>query len=153
MKRFLLILTLLPAFVSGQVKIAAIDTLQASFLQVRESAALLEPDVKSGILAFYAPDSIRWEYTELPNLQLPPQMLGMIRQTINGEEQTMSRTFTILWEDKTMRLKPKNSKIKRFFSEIRIVFANDGVARKVVLIDPNKDQTTIEFTNLRYKLQ
>jgi outer membrane lipoprotein-sorting protein len=40
----------------------ALKTLEAHFVQLRESELLLEPEESQGVFAFQAPDSVRWDY-------------------------------------------------------------------------------------------
>lgn len=150
-KSIIILLVFIPLFALGQVQIARVDSLFAAFKQVRESSALLEPDVKTGELVFIAPDSIRWEYTENRSFRLPDPMLRMIRQAVEGDEKKLQNAFLTEWENETLTLTPKQNKVKRFFSRIQILFTPDGVARQVILYDPNGDKTSITFSNIRYK--
>lgn len=43
-----------------------VESLQADFVQLKESSMLLEPLESRGEIAFSAPDKVRWEY-EIPN--------------------------------------------------------------------------------------
>ncbi|MDH3404178.1 MAG: outer membrane lipoprotein carrier protein LolA [Acidobacteriota bacterium] len=42
----------------------ATRTLEASFVQRKESALLLEPDLATGVFFYAAPDNVRWEYDD-----------------------------------------------------------------------------------------
>lgn len=56
----------------------AIDTLEASFVQVRESSMLVEPIESNGVFSYAAPDRVRWEYVS-------PDPISML---ITGDEMT-----------------------------------------------------------------
>jgi outer membrane lipoprotein-sorting protein len=42
----------------------ALDSLEAEFVQSKESMMFLEPSVASGVFSYAAPDSVRWEYEQ-----------------------------------------------------------------------------------------
>ena len=56
----------------------AIDTLEASFVQIRESSMLVEPIESNGVFSYAAPDRVRWEYVS-------PDPISML---ITGDEMT-----------------------------------------------------------------
>lgn len=41
-----------------------LDTLEAEFVQSKESAMFVEPSVARGVFSYAAPDSVRWEYEQ-----------------------------------------------------------------------------------------
>lgn len=45
-------------------------TLEASFVQRKESALLVEPEVATGIFSYAAPDRVRWEYHDPTSISL-----------------------------------------------------------------------------------
>jgi outer membrane lipoprotein-sorting protein len=55
-----------------------VKSLEAGFVQRRESSMLLEPDVSSGTFSYRAPSSVRWEYSA-------PKAISVV---IDGEEMT-----------------------------------------------------------------
>lgn len=57
---------------------ARLRTLEADFVQRRESALLVEPEVSRGTFAFAAPDRVRWDY-------LAPRPLSLV---ITGKQMT-----------------------------------------------------------------
>lgn len=48
----------------------SIQTLEAAFVQRKESALLLEPEVATGVFSYSAPDSVRWEYDDPTSISL-----------------------------------------------------------------------------------
>jgi outer membrane lipoprotein carrier protein len=56
----------------------AVRTLEAGFIQIRESAMLVDPVESQGVFSFSAPDRVRWEY-------LSPNPISML---ISGDEMT-----------------------------------------------------------------
>lgn len=56
----------------------AISTLEATFVQVRESSMLAEPIESEGVFSYAAPDRVRWEYVS-------PDPISML---ISGDEMT-----------------------------------------------------------------
>ncbi len=48
----------------------SLQTLEASFVQRKESALLLEPEVASGVFSYSAPDNVRWEYDDPTSISL-----------------------------------------------------------------------------------
>jgi len=53
-----------------------VESLEAGFVQRRESSMLLEPDVSRGTFSYVAPSSVRWEYSA-------PKAISVV---IDGEE-------------------------------------------------------------------
>lgn len=152
-KKILLILFIMCASAHAQVRVAQLASASSRFRQVRSSALLQEPEVRMGSFEFAAPDAIRWVYDGLENLQMPDQMLAMIRQSVSGNMQDLDALFAVEWSQQQLTMIPRRKQMKRFFTSIRIVFAADGVAREVVLTEPTGDTTTIEFINISYTLQ
>lgn len=154
MKKFYLLLVLICSVsLNAQVSVARLATATARFKQVRTSSMLKEPEVRMGSFEFAAPDQIKWVYDGLENLQLPEQMLGLIRQAVSGNMDDIDNMFQTEWKDKELTMTPKKKQMKRFFASIRIKFSSDGVARQVILTEPSGDITSIEFINIRYTVK
>ena len=49
-----------------QIEQASVETLEAEFVQLKESQFLMEPAESSGVFSYAAPDRVRWEH-RLPN--------------------------------------------------------------------------------------
>lgn len=151
MKKILLLIFICASLAAqAQVKVTMIQTASSRFRQTRTSMMLEKPEIRQGSFRFIAPDSICWKYDGLDNVRLPEQMLGFIRQAVSGDMAAAEGSFNISWKDKTMILTPIKKQIKRFFTNIHIVFNDKGVAREVRLIEPSGDETLIEFINLQY---
>ncbi len=45
-------------------------TLEAAFVQHKESALLIEPEVATGVFSYSAPDNVRWEYDDPTSISL-----------------------------------------------------------------------------------
>jgi outer membrane lipoprotein-sorting protein len=48
----------------------SLHTLEAAFVQRKESALLIEPEVATGVFSYAAPDSVRWEYHDPTSISL-----------------------------------------------------------------------------------
>lgn len=109
----------------------------SDFRQTRTSVMLEKPQVVTGHMHYAAPDNIEWRYDGAETTSLPPQILSYIRQMVAAESEV---------KDGWVEVAPIPKQVKRLFVSIRILMKN-GVAREVVLTEPNGDQTKIEFIN------
>ena len=134
----------------GQVQIKQLKMAESRFCQTRTSSMLGKPEVMNGYFRFVAPDSVCWKYDGLDNVKLPKQMLELIRQSVSGDMQSVNEAFKIIWQDDNMVMMPLKNQIKRFFTSIIIMFDKEGVAKKIILLEPNGDTTEIEFLKLKY---
>lgn len=151
MRHILLILFLaIGLTTAAQVQPRQLKRAESSFRQTRISVMLENPEVREGSFLYIAPDSIRWCYDGMENVKLPKQMLSLIRQAVSGDVQTVKSMFRISWHGNDMMLTPLKNQVKRFFSTIKVTFTNDGVAKRVLLTEPNGDTTEIEFLKLKY---
>ena len=126
--------------------IAVIVSLEADFVQTKQSALMSEPQVSTGHLSYHAPEYMQWAYTSPQAIQweidgntsnVNPQiqkLLRMIMASIAGEaaqDEKMQREST------------------RLFRDVRITMdESNQVAKRVELVEKNGDLTTIEFTNV-----
>lgn len=135
---------------NAQLQVARLETATSRFKQIRTSTMLQTPETRYGMFEYTAPDQIKWIYDGLENLQLPEQMLGLIRQAVSGNMEGINEMFFTEWEKQTLTMTPRKKQLKRFFSTIQIIFSPDGVAHQVILTEPSGDVTAIEFINIRY---
>lgn len=151
MKKYILLyIALYGLNASAQVEIALLKNAQAEFMQTRKSMVLTEPIVQRGTFVYIAPDSICWKYDGLENVNLPEQMLSLIKQAVSGNMDSTKGIFDMVWHGKCLTLIPKKKQISKFFKQISIHFNTTGVATKVCLEEPKGDQTEIEFINMKY---
>lgn len=148
--RLLILFFFISLFCSAQVQVKQLNRAESRFRQTRTSSMLEKPEVRNGYFLFIAPDSICWKYDGMENIQLPKPMLALIRQAVSGNIEAAKKAFNISWKGSNMVLIPLKNQVKRFFSSITIVFGNEGVAKKVELVEPNGDTTEIEFLKLKY---
>jgi len=149
-KYITLSLVILSLSVHAEVEIALLKSAESQFKQIRTSAVLTDPLIQMGKFAYYAPDSIYWKYDGLDNVQLPEQMLSLIRQAVSGNMASVNGTFETTWHEQKLTLIPKKKQISKFFKQIDIYFNAAGVATTVILSEPSGDQTQIEFINMKY---
>ena len=126
--------------------IAAIVSVQADFVQTKNSALFSEPQVSTGKMVYQAPDYLKWTY-ETPNnvvweidgdrTNVNPQvqkLLRMIMASIASEgkiDAKMERESKKLFQSVTVRMDEKTR-----------------IAKQVELIEKNGDITIIEFKNV-----
>lgn len=115
----------------------------ADFRQTRISAILENPQVVTGHMHYAAPNDIDWRYDGAESASLPPQILNYIRTMVTKESAV---------SDGWVEVEPLPKQVKKMFSSIRILMKG-GVAHEVILIEPNGDQTKIEFLKPQYTIE
>lgn len=126
--------------------IAAIVSVQADFVQTKNSALFSEPQVSTGKMIYRAPDYLKWTY-ETPNNVI--WEIDGDRSNVNPQVQKLLRMImaSIASEGKTDGKMERESK-KLFQSVIVRMDEETHIAKQVELIEKNGDTTIIEFKNV-----
>ena len=126
--------------------LAAIVSIQADFVQTKNSALFSEPQVSTGKMIYRAPDYLKWTY-ETPNNVI--WEIDGDRSNVNPQVQKLLRMImaSIASEGKTDGKMERESK-KLFQSVIVRMDEETHIAKQVELIEKNGDTTIIEFKNV-----
>ncbi len=126
--------------------LAAIVSIQADFVQTKNSALFSEPQVSTGKMIYRAPEYLHWAY-ETPNNVI--WEIDGDRSNVNPQVQKLLRMImaSIASEGKTDGKMERESK-KLFQSVIVRMDEETHIAKQVELIEKNGDTTIIEFKNV-----
>ena len=126
--------------------LAAIVSIQADFVQTKNSALFSEPQVSTGKMIYRAPEYLHWAY-ETPNNVI--WEIDGDRSNVNPQVQKLLRMImaSIASEGKTNGKMERESK-KLFQSVIVRMDEETHIAKQVELIEKNGDTTIIEFKNV-----
>lgn len=126
--------------------LAAIVSIQADFVQTKNSALFSEPHVSTGKMIYRAPEYLHWAY-ETPNNVV--WEIDGDRSNVNPQVQKLLRMImaSIASEGKTDGKMERESK-KLFQSVIVRMDEETHIAKQVELIEKNGDTTIIEFKNV-----
>ena len=126
--------------------IAAIVSIQADFVQTKNSSLFSEPQVSTGKMIYRAPEYLHWAY-ETPNNVI--WEIDGDRTNVNPQVQKLLRMImaSIAAEGKTDGKMERESK-KLFQSVIVRMDEETHIAKQVELIEKNGDTTIIEFKNV-----
>lgn len=126
--------------------LAAIVSIQADFVQTKNSALFSEPQVSTGKMIYRAPEYLHWAY-ETPNNVI--WEIDGDRSNVNPQVQKLLRMImaSIASEGKTDGKMERESK-KLFQSVIVRMDEETHIAKQVELIEKNGDITIIEFKNV-----
>lgn len=142
----------------------SLTSLEADFSQTKTSSMFVTPQQAQGHLSFRSPSYLSWAYTS-PEKQvwtlddnkgsgspLARQLMQLILQTITGSYLQPNADFDVSLSDSTANLTPKKRDLKRLFSSITIYFDSASqIAKQVLIIEPNGDQTDIRFSHTSYQ--
>ena len=152
---------------------AKLKSLQADFVQTKNSTLFAEPSIQNGKLYFHAPSDLCWQYIT-PNrmsivmhndemviktvkentINAPKgvqEMIQLICNAINGNFLAHAELFDIqYYKDKNyiLYLVPKQKRLKNMYQNIVIFLGEQHyIADKVILTEQNGDETSIIFKN------
>lgn len=126
--------------------IAAIVSVQADFVQTKNSALFSEPQVSTGKMVYRAPDYLKWTY-ETPNNVV--WEIDGDRTNVNPQVQKLLRMImaSIASEGKIDAKMERES--KKLFQSVTVrIDEETRIAKQVELIEKNGDITIIEFKNV-----
>jgi len=154
-----------------------VRTLTADFVQQRTLSVMSTPLESQGRLFFQSPDSVVWEVTspaqtrlvihqgralmEMPGVKYTsvvdtasnPLMKDLVDHIASIASQNLERLaerYTIVFEPPTgIRLVPREERIEKAVSSIRIDFSSPQIIRTIEMRHPNGDRLEIRFTNVR----
>ena len=126
--------------------IAAIISIQADFVQTKNSALFSEPQVSTGKMTYRAPGYLQWVY-ETPN-KVVWEMDGE-RMNVNPQVQKLLRMIMASIASDGQIDAQMERESKKLFQSVNILMdEKTNVARQVELIEKNGDTTIIEFKNV-----
>lgn len=126
--------------------IAAIISIQADFVQTKNSALFSEPQVSTGKMTYRAPGYLQWAY-ETPN-KVVWEMDGE-RTNVNPQVQKLLRMIMASIASDGQIDAQMERESKKLFQSVNILMdEKTNVARQVELIEKNGDTTIIEFKNV-----
>lgn len=158
---------------------AEVQTLQCDFVQTKTLSIMNDRLVSRGTMAFGRPSRLRWQYVspydytfvitddrvliakgsqrnsiDLRSSQAFQEIAKLIAGSVTGRCLSQSRDFdvTILADTRTYvaRLKPRDRRLKKMFSTIRLTFDRQSkTMSRVELDEPGGDTTVIEMQNVR----
>jgi outer membrane lipoprotein-sorting protein len=147
-----------------------INTLQCRFVQEKTSTLVREKAVAKGILLYWSPSILRWEYTEPApsmlilngknavfldkngekqgNANVLKQLGGIIIAMINGENLRQNKQFsTEVFEndhDFIVVLTPVQKRLKEFYKSIELKLdKNTFLAFEIIMNEKTGDKTVI----------
>lgn len=126
--------------------LAAIVSIQADFVQTKNSALFSEPQVSTGKMIYRAPEYLHWAY-ETPNNVI--WEIDGDRSNVNPQVQKLLRMImaSIASEGKTDGKMERES--KKLFQSVTVRMDEEThIAKQVELIEKNGDTTIIEFKNV-----
>ena len=157
----------------------SMQSIQCRFVQTKTMAMLAEPSVSEGMMAFVAPDRLRWEYTspypfalivngdrivkvtdgkeEVLNGKsgrMYQGILSMILDSASGKKLFDTSSFDIAMFDNNncwkAEMTPKRRDMKRMFSQLVFYFdKNTQVISHVEFVEAGGDVTAIRFDDIK----
>lgn len=128
------------------------ETMQASFVQYKESALLIEPQVSKGEFLFVKPDKVRWEYTE-------PEP---IRVVIHGEEmltwyRDLGRAERVLvgnYSDRILEYMGASNSLEllRKYFDLRVEFPRDPTAPYLIQLLPRFERVAKRIAGMSLEI-
>ena len=158
---------------------ASMQSIQCRFVQTKTMAMLAEPSVSEGMMAFVAPDRLRWEYTSPYPFALVVNgdrivkvtdgkeevlngksgrmyqgILSMILDSASGKKLFDTSSFDIaMFDDNNCwkaEMTPKRRDMKRMFSQLVFYFdKNTQVISHVEFVEAGGDLTAIRFEDIK----
>lgn len=161
----------------NQVKALAENskTITSDFVQFKHMDFLSQDIESKGKMAFKAPESVKWEYTEpftysiifkdkslyindngqKSNIDVGASKLferlnRLITASIKGDMFDANEFQTSFYKENGVQLVdfvPKDPKIKEFIEVFQLTFKKNGEVEKVKMVEPSGDYTLIVFSN------
>ena len=126
--------------------IAVIVSLEADFVQTKQSVMMSEPQLSKGHMVYRAPDYMQWAY------KTPQTAVWEIdgeKSNVNPQIQKMLRMIMSAIAGGTTDDPKLQKESKRLFREVNITMDDKNeVAQRVELIEKNGDSTIIEFQHV-----
>ncbi|MBQ3710169.1 MAG: outer membrane lipoprotein carrier protein LolA [Bacteroidales bacterium] len=157
----------------------AMQNLQCRFVQQKTSSMLAEPTVSEGVMAYAAPDKLRWEYTAPYPFALLVEgeqivkvtdgktekldgksgrmyqgMVDLIMGSASGKQLFDASVFDVtLYDDELYwkaEMTPKRRDMKRMFKQLVFRFdKKTNTINSVEFIESGGDVTSIQFKDLK----
>lgn len=151
-----------------------VTTLQADFIQEKHMAILARPVTATGLFAYKAPGSLRWEYTkpmqslllmhngeahrysltdkglteDTAAVQYMDFVLEEISKWLNGRFDETDMFKASLMPGSKVVMTPKDEGMARFIKRIEMVLADQpGVIKEVMIFDSEDSYTRFIFVN------
>lgn len=155
-----------------------LESLQADFVQTKHMKMMDDETESRGRVYFKAPQVLKWEYSEPYDYKvlfkegqlhiddegqkstentssngLFEKLGKLVSGTVNGKLLEDAHNFDITYYREGAgtwaRVKPKDQKLSRIFSEILLEFDSEKVIKSVKLQEDSGDYTLIQFENVR----
>ena len=127
--------------------IAVIVSLEADFVQTKNSALMNEPQVSTGHMSYRAPEYMRWQYFT------PNSMTWDIdgdKSNVNPQIQKLLRMIMASIAGGNTDDAQLQKESRRLFREVNITMdEKQEVAQRVEMIEKNGDSTVIEFEHVK----
>ena len=127
-------------------------TLQARFVQRKESAFLLEPEESRGTFAYRAPDDLRWDYESPTNVVVvvgPEEMATWYRDLDKVERVRLGRR-----KDQVLRFLGAGASfdtLRRYFT-VRATFPGDPGQPYVLELEPESSRVARRIASMSLRL-
>ena len=154
---------------------ASTETISSDFVQYKH-LDFLDNDIEtSGILAFRAPDLVKWEYVkpfkysvlfkdeklfindegnksdiDIGSNKMFKQLNKLIISSVKGDmfdEDEFSIAYYKIENNSLVHFSPKDKKFAKYIKTFHITFNLNGDVIEVKMIEPSEDYTKIVFTN------
>lgn len=151
------------------------QTMTVDFVQLKHMDFLSNAIETSGNLAFKKPNLVKWQYTKpfkyavlfkdqtlyidddgkksdinLNSNKLFGQLNNLIVNSITGDlfqEKDFEISYFKTETGNEVVFIPKDSKLKKYLSQFRIVFNQEAYVTQIKMVEPSGDYTTISFSN------
>jgi len=127
--------------------IAVIVSLEADFIQIKNSALMSDPQVSTGHMVYRASDYLKWEY------QTPQPIVWEIdgdKSNVNPQIQKMLRMIMSSIAGGNTDDPQLQKESKKLFRSVTVTMdERNEVAQRVELIEKNGDSTTIVFEHVK----
>ncbi len=164
-----------PSFGSADRNQVHLDSIRADFVQEKHLKILVRPLISTGIFAFQAPRSLRWEYlTPVPSIMLMHNgklskytkidgqftkqrgmgldsmqfMLGEISNWLDGRFAENEMFVASFPDEQTILLKPRDQTLAGLISKIELKLADQrGILDTITIFEGTDSYTRMTFSN------